>query len=128
MHNVAYKHLEARLRIAELTITQWLGVLAGVGLAIGWGMYVSPFGAYVTLVSAIYLGGIPAAAAFLASVTEFDLWLLVSCAWHWRRDDGCYLPGSGELLDGYVVHDDERRQRSKRRTAPELDLGALWDS
>jgi hypothetical protein len=106
---------------------QWLGVLGGFGLAIGWGMYVSPFGSYVTLVSAIYLGGIPAAAAFLASVTEFDLWLLVSCAWRWRRSMACYLPGPGEVPHGYIVHADERHQRARRPTAPELDLRTLWD-
>jgi hypothetical protein len=128
MQNIAYKHLEARLKIAELTVGQWLGLVAGVGLAITWGMYASPFGAYVTLFSAVYLGGIPAAAAFLASFTEFDLWLMVSSTLRWQLTAARYPPGPGTGARGYVIFADPTESRGASRTnAAELDLTTLWD-
>jgi hypothetical protein len=126
--NVAYKHLEAKLRIGELTVGQWGGLLAGVGLAICWGLYLSPFGAYLTLLSAIYLGGIPAAAAFLASLSEFDFWLLVRSALAWRRAEGRYLAGPGEQASGYLVL---REQIPRELAFPDeagLELEGLWES
>lgn len=127
--NVAYKHLEAKLRVAELTLSQWLGVCLGVCLAIAWG-YISPLGSYLTLLSAIYLGAVPAGAAFLASVSELDLWLLVRSALRWRRLEGRFLPGPGAPSPGYVLiePDEERAYEQRRRQVPDLDLGSLWKS
>jgi hypothetical protein len=126
--NLAYKHLDSRLRIAELSIPQWIAVLAGVGVAVIWGMYVSPFGPSLTLVSAIYLGALPAGAAILASSTEFDLWLLVRSALAWRRADGRYARGAGDGAHGYALREnaDELALRQRRRNAIELDLESLW--
>ena len=126
--NVAYKHLESKLRIGELTVGQWAGLLCGVGLAIGWGLYLSPFGAYLTLLSAIYLGGIPAAAAFLASLSEFDLWLLVRCALAWRRAEGRFAAGAGELASGYVVSPEPTPSLAPDAALGEADLEGLWES
>jgi hypothetical protein len=126
--NVAYKHLDSRLRIAELSIPQWIAVLAGVGVAVIWGMYVSPFGSSLTLVSAIYVGALPAGAAILASATEFDLWLLLRSALAWRRADGRYARGAGDGACGYALHEnaEELALRQRRRDAVELDLDSLW--
>ena len=126
--NVAYKHLESKLRIGELTVGQWAGLLCGVGLAIGWGLYLSPFGAYLTLLSSIYLGGIPAAAAFLASLSEFDFWMLVRCALAWRRAEGRFAPGAGELASGYVVSAEVTAALAPDSALGEPDLEGLWDS
>src|SRR4051794_41657713 len=104
--NVAYKHLDAKLRVAQLTVGQWLGAFAGVAVAVVWGCYVSPFGLYVTLVSSIYLGALPAGGTFLASVTEFDVWLLARSGVRWRRREGRFVPGSGSSARGYVLRED----------------------
>lgn len=127
MH-VAYKHLDNKLRIAELTLGQWLGVVLGVGVAIGWGMYLSPLGTYLTLISAIYLGSLPAGAAILASLSEFDLVLLVRSAIAWRRRDGRMTPGPGGSARGYVVRPEDLDRGARPEVeAPELDLATLWE-
>ncbi len=127
MH-VAYKHLDSKLRIADLTIGQWLGVATGVGVALGWGMYVCPVGGYLKLASAIYLGALPAGAAMLASMSEFDLLLLVRSAIAWRRREGRLAPGPGSSIRGYVVRplpEDDPARRVEQ--APDLDLATLWE-
>ncbi|HEY4281331.1 MAG TPA: hypothetical protein VGM91_24175 [Conexibacter sp.] len=123
--NTAYKHLEARLKIAELTLAQWAGIIAGVAVAICWTMYVSPFGPYVSLFSGVYVGGIPAMTAWLASQAQFDVWSRVAGAARWRRGGHVYQPGAGDA-QGYVVieapHDAPRFD-----DAPQLDMEALWN-
>jgi hypothetical protein len=127
--NIAYKHLDSKLKIADLTIGQWMAALAGLVLASVWGFSVSPFGSYLTLASAIYLGAIPVGAALLASYAEFDLWLLVRAAISWRRLEGQFLPGPGGSASGYVIGEqDEDPKRAPRGEAFQLDMGALWDS
>lgn len=127
--NVAYKHLDSKLRVADLTIGQWLGVIAGLMLAFVWGFYLSPFGTYLTLISAIYLGAVPAGATMLASVSEFDLWLLVRSAARWRRREGRFVPGPGDSARGYIVHEDPREHDADavRRQQADLDLASLWE-
>ena len=128
--NVAYKHLDTKLRIAELTVGQWVGVLGGLAIAILWATKLSPFGGYATLISAIYLGAVPAGAVVLAGYTEFDLWLLVRSALGWRRLDGRFAPGAGEAVRGYVLRDEEDDERgpaaAARPRVTELDLKSLW--
>jgi hypothetical protein len=128
--NVAYKHLDSKLRIAELTVVQWVGVLLGVGIAALWGFLLSPFGDYLTLISAIYLGALPSGAALLAGFTEFDLWLLVRSAVRWRRLEGRFAPGPGGGTRGYVLReeDDDGGGTAQARPRPrELDLQSLWE-
>jgi hypothetical protein len=127
--NTAYKHLDSKLRIAELTVGQWIGVLFGLGLAIGWGMYVSPFGPTLTVTSSVYLGVLPAGAALLGSNTELDPFRLIRSAISWRRMDGRFVPGPGHSASGYVVTGDQQREAARRRQdgPPPLELGALWE-
>jgi hypothetical protein len=127
--NVAYKHLDSKLRIAELSIAQWISVFAGVAIGFVWGLYLSPFGLYPTLISAIYLGAIPGAATFFASVSEFDLWLLLGSAIRWRRREGRFVPGPGGSARGYVLRLDpeENRGRATRSQLNDLDLASLWE-
>jgi hypothetical protein len=127
--NVAYKHLDSKLRIMELTIGQWLGVLAGVGLAILWAYELSPFGPQLTLISAIYIGALPAGAVLFANFTEFDLWLLVRSAAAWRRLEGRFAPGPSDSVRGYVLLEpaDDRDARAEQRRAIEVDLASLWE-
>jgi hypothetical protein len=126
--NVAYKHLENRLRIGEFTVLQWTGFFSGAMAALLWGMYLSPFGAYATIVTAVYIGGVPIAAAFLAGVTSFDLWLHLKALSRHRRAVGRYVPGPGHDARGYVltVDDHDARDTAERTSIPDLDLESLW--
>ena len=127
--NRAYKHLETRLTIAELTLGQWAGVIGGVALAVGWGMYLSPLGDFPTLLSAIYLGGLPAMTAFLASQTDFDLWLRLRAVARYRQRRDRYLAGGGETALGYLVSPIPTTANGRPPTDRplELELTALWD-
>jgi hypothetical protein len=102
--NPSFKHLDAKLRIADLTIRQWIGILLGGIGALLYADLVHPFGTMVTMVSAVYVGGIPIAAVLLAGSSEFDAWLVLRSAWSWRAEDERYLPGPGAATKGYVVH------------------------
>ena len=126
--NVAYKHLDARLRIADLTVGQWGGVLAGAIVALSWWQWLSPFGTYITLFSAIYIGSLPAGAALFAGYTEFDLVLFLRSLIRWRREPGRYIAGPGEAARGYVVIEDADGADAPRRQLQEIDLARLWDS
>ena len=55
----AYKQLEAKTRIADLTLGQWVGVVAGVLCALVVIAWLKPFGTYANLVLGVYLGGHP---------------------------------------------------------------------
>jgi hypothetical protein len=128
--NSAYKHLDAKLRIAELTIGQWLCVALGGAIAVGWGFYLRPpLGPTLTAVTAVYLGALPAGAALLASFSEFDLFLLVRSAIRWRRREGRFTPGPGSSIHGYLLHteDQDAPRRPQHRPAPDLDLTTLWE-
>jgi hypothetical protein len=125
--NVAYKHLDSKLRISELTIGQWIGVFAAVMGAILYGRFISPFGPAVTFASAVYLAGLPIVAIVAANSSDFDLWLLVRSAIRWHRIDARYLPGSGSGSTGYRLTEPlEEAQRAERERVTYLDLASLW--
>ena len=124
--NLAYKHLQDQLRLAELTIGQWLSVVVGVVLALGWGLYLSPFGWIVTLFSAIYVAGLPALGAVLAGLTEFDLLGFISAAWRWWRAPGRFAAGVGEPPAGYVVHEQSESAEGAQGAAVALEPQELW--
>jgi hypothetical protein len=127
MH-LAYKHLESKLRIGELTVGQWAGALGGLGALLAWGFYVSPLPATPTIVSAVYLGGLPIAFALVAGYAELDLVLLLGCAARWRRGAAVHLPGPGTRARGYAIHPDrDARAQTLRGALPALDLEALWE-
>ena len=121
--NAAYRHLEAKTRIAELTLGQWAGILAGVVVAVAFAVGLRPFSGYVNFALGVYIGGLPAAAVFLASISEVDFWLIGRSALRFHRADGRYLPGPGERARGYTIHP----AIGTRGSAAPLDLGALWD-
>jgi hypothetical protein len=125
--NVAFKHLEAKLRFAELSIGQWAAVLGGVLFAMLFAEYLSPVGGLGGAIVAVYLGAIPASAAFFASLSEFDLWGLVAAAVRWRRIDGRYLPGAGETARGYLLLTDGPSGAGVPGEGNRFDLDALWD-
>jgi hypothetical protein len=132
MHS-AYKHLDSKLRIAELSVGQWLVVALGVGLGIVWGYYVSPFGPTLTLTSAVYIAALPSAAALFSTLTEFDLVLTVRSALWWRRLEGQFVAGPGRSARGYTVLEDPHAggnhgPPSDGDELEELDLMSLWEA
>jgi hypothetical protein len=126
--NPAYKHLESKLRIGEFTLLQWAGLFLGFMAAVTWGLYISPLGGRLTLVTSIYIGGVPAGAAFLASVAEIDIGLHLRALVRHRRRVGRYAPGPGSGARGYVLRADARDERDADRHlhTPDLDLNELW--
>ena len=78
------------------------------------------------LVLGVYLGAIPAAAAFYASLSEFDLWGLLVAAARWRREDGRYLPGPGTGVTGYVAVC-QTADTADGGGLSTLDPALLWD-
>jgi hypothetical protein len=124
--NVAYKHLDAKLRIAELTIGQWVGVALGLCIGLGWGFFLSPFGTYLTLFSAIYLAAIPCGGVLGSALYEIDLFLVVRSALRWRRLDGRFVAGAGTTASGYRVLPAPVDPAAQRGAPPELELEDLW--
>jgi hypothetical protein len=122
----AYKQLEAKTRIADLTLGQWVGVVAGVLCALVVIAWLKPIGTYANLVLGVYLGGIPITISLVVSVGEFDVWLLVRAAWRWCRADGRYGVGSGSTARGYQITGTESAGASIGATAVELQH--LWES
>src|SRR3954469_1351902 len=122
--NVAFKHLEAKLRFGDLTVGQWAAVFGGVLFALLFAEYLSPIGGMGGVIIGVYLGAIPASAAFFASLSEFDLWGLVAAAMRWYRRDGRHVPGAGESACGYALLADDLDEL--QTGAVDLDLEALW--
>jgi hypothetical protein len=126
--NVAYKHLNAKLKIGEFTAGQWGTVFLGIVVMLGWGFYLSPLGPYLTIITAVYLGGVPISLAMLATYAELNVWRFGRCAFVWTRADGTFSPGPGEQTHGYEISPDPRAlMHEQREAALTLDLRTLWD-
>jgi hypothetical protein len=124
--NAAYKHLDAKLRIAELTLGQWAGVAIGGLVAVFIGFDLQPGSHVLTLFLAVYLGGLPIAAVFVASMTEFNAWLILRSAVRWRAITEPYLPGPGAATPGYRLAADADERAGAEAPVPDLDLASLW--
>lgn len=123
--NPAPAHLEAKLRFGwDFTVWQIAAMVAGILVGFGWANWVSPIHGIAAAVTGVYVGGLPVAAGFVASQTEFDLWALVGSAARWRRGEGRFLPGCGPVNGYAVLRDDEQREESAGSGT--LDPAALW--
>jgi hypothetical protein len=127
--NSAYKHLDSKLKIAELTIGQWIGVILGMLIGIVWALYLSPLGQTLTITTAVYLAAIPIGAALSANFTEFNPALVIRSAIAWRRREGRFIPGPGASARGYVVLGDPAGEPPANGSGAlaELDFAALWE-
>ncbi len=126
--NLAYKSLQHKLTVGSFTIGQWASIVTGVILALYWGSEISPFGTQGTIISSVYIAGFPATAAFMASISEFDLWRLLRAMVRHRRSPGRYMPGPGKSVSGYALSPDPReQQRAVAANSGEFDMAALWD-
>lgn len=124
--NPAYKHLQDRLRIGDLTVPQIVAMFAGFMGGLVWALYVSPFSPYLTLFTAIYLACLPAGSVLLASSTEFDLWLYLKGCVREAFTDGRFTAGPGEGTDGYSIFDETDRAGERAASATPLELRDLW--
>ena len=70
-------------------------------------------------------GGLPVAAGFVASQTEFDLGAVVLSALRWRRAEGRFVPGPG-ACDGYVVASEHEERGGDGEPLAVLDSELLW--
>jgi hypothetical protein len=125
--SVSYRHLDSKLRLGELTFGQWGCVAAGVLAAIGYALYLHPFGAYLTLATAVYLAGIPALLALIASLYEVRLGLIARSIVRHLREEGRYLPGPGEDSHGYVLLAAESPDGDVAASAPSFEAESLWE-
>jgi len=124
--NAAPAHLEAKLRFLEFTIGQIAAAVLGLLAGLVWASQLCPFGGLGAAISGAYLAGIPVAAAFVASQTEFDLWDLLAAIARWRRLDGRYEPGPGSAITGYLVSAGPADAEASAADLPG-DIEALWE-
>ena len=139
--NPAPAHLEAKLRFGwDFTVGQIAAMVGGILIGFAWANWLSPIHGIGAAVTGVYVGGLPVAAGFIASQTEFDLGAVIASAVRWRRADGRFVAGAGSTCAGYRVvaeHDPRvRRGRLARGarlraavglavTRPELDRTVL---
>jgi hypothetical protein len=124
--NPAPAHLEAKLRFGwDFTVGQIAAMIVGILIGFAWANWLSPIHGIGAAVTGVYVGGLPVAAGFVASQTEFDLGAVVLSAVRWRRTVGRFLPGAGAgACAGYAVLAD-RDDRGGDEPAV-LDSDLLW--
>ena len=115
--NPAPAHLEAKLRFGwDFTVGQIAAMVGGILIGFAWANWLSPIHGIGAAVTGVYVGGLPVAAGFIASQTEFDLGAVVVSAVRWRRADGRFVAGAG-VCTGYVVVCERGRAAGRRGAA-----------
>jgi len=123
--NPAPAHLEAKLRFGwDFTVGQIAAMVAGILAGFAWGNWLSPIHGIGAAVTGVYVGGLPVAAGFIASQTEFDLGAVVVSAVRWRRAAGRFVAGAG-ICSGYILVREPEQSRDEEPLAV-LDPGLLW--
>ncbi len=94
--NPAPAHLEAKLRFGwDFTVGQIAAMVGGILVGFAWANWLSPIHGIGAAVTGVYVGGLPVAAGFVASQTEFDLWAVIAAAVRWRRAEAASSPAAG---------------------------------
>ena len=115
--NPAPAHLEAKLRFGwDFTVGQIAAMVGGILIGFAWANWLSPIHGIGAAVTGVYVGGLPVAAGFIASQTEFDLGAAIASAVRWRRAEGTLRRRSGQHL---------RRLSRRRRAGPAGPGGRL---
>ena len=123
--NPAPAHLEAKLRFGwDFTVGQIAAMVAGILAGFAWGNWLSPIHGIGAAVTGVYVGGLPVAAGFIASQTEFNLGAVVFSAVRWRRAVGRFVAGAG-ICTGYIVVSEPEESRDEEPLAV-LDPELLW--
>jgi hypothetical protein len=124
--NSAPAHLEAKLRFGwDFTVGQIAVMVAGILIGFAWANWASPIRGIGAAVTGVYVGGLPVAAGFIASQTEFDLWAVLSSAVRWRRVGGRFVPGAGEVAGYRLLVEDEQPGAGEWEHAV-LETDLLW--
>jgi hypothetical protein len=125
--NPAPAHLEAKLRFGwDFTVAQIAAMIAGILIGFTWANWVSPVRGIGAAVTGAYVGGLPVAAGFIASQTEFDLWLVLCSVVRWRRVGGRFVAGAGDVAAYLVLVDECPGEESVAQGMP--DIYRLWDA
>ena len=123
--NPAPAHLEAKLRFGwDFTVGQIAAMVGGILVGFAWANWLSPIHGIGAAVTGVYVGGLPVAAGFIASQTEFDLGAVVLSALSWRRAEGRFVAGAGACSGYIVVSEDEESRDEEPRAVLEPEL--LW--
>lgn len=126
--NPAPAHLEAKLRFGwDFTIGQIAAMVGGILIGFAWANWFSPIHGIGGAVTGVYVGGLPVAAGFIASQTEFDLGAVVASAVRWRRAEGRFVGGAG-IPAGYLVINEHRDEGDDEESLAVLDAELLWGS
>ena len=124
--NPAPAHLEAKLRFGwDFTVGQIAAMVGGILIGFAWANWLSPINGIGAAVTAVYVGGLPVAAGFIASQTEFDLGAVVVSAVRWRRTVGRFVAGAG-ICAGYVVVGEHEGSGGGEEPLAVLDPELLW--
>jgi hypothetical protein len=124
--NPAPAHLEAKLRFGwDFTVGQIAAMVTGILIGFAWANWLSPIHGIGAAVTGVYVAGLPVAAGFVASQTEFDLGKVVRAAVTWRGDDGRFLPGAGSGSGYVLMRELEDRDRDDEPAAV-ADRELLW--
>jgi hypothetical protein len=125
--NPAPAHLEAKLRFGwDFTVGQIATMVFGILIGFAWANWISPIHGIGAAVTGVYVGGLPVAAAFIASQTEFDLGAVVTSAVRWRRAEGRFVAGAGTCVGYWVTGEDG--EKSGGESPAMLDAELLWGS
>jgi hypothetical protein len=125
--NPAPAHLEAKLRFGwDFTVGQIAAMVFGILIGFAWANWISPIHGIGAAVTGVYVGGLPVAAGFIASQTEFDLGAVVTSAVRWRRAEGRFVAGAGTCAGYWVI--EEHGEGGDRASPAILDAELLWGS
>jgi hypothetical protein len=125
--NPAPAHLEAKLRFGwDFTVGQIAAMVLGILIGFAWANWISPIHGIGAAVTGVYVGGLPVAAAFIASQTEFDLGAVVASAVGWRRAEGRFVAGAGTCAGYRVIEEPDEVDDGERLSV--LDAELLWGS
>jgi hypothetical protein len=123
--NPAPAHLEAKLRFGwDFTVGQIAAMVVGILVGFAWANWLSPIHGIGAAVTGVYVGGLPVAAGFVASQTEFDLGAVVLSALRWRRAEARFVAGAGSST-GYVVASEHEGRGGDAEGLAVLD-SELW--
>ena len=107
------------------------GVRLG-GVAIVFGLYLSPLPPGVTIGLSLFVAGLPLALSYAVSGFDMAISQTIAAVYRWARGAKHYLPGGGEPPSGYVVAgapDDERHvaRAPEELAAARRELEGAWD-
>jgi hypothetical protein len=129
MVNPTYKHLDAKMRLGGLRLSQWLQLIVAGGCAVVFGIYLSPLPAGPTITLSLFVAGLPVAVSFAAQGLEFSVSSFLRALWRFGRSPRRYLPGGGQTAAGYVVVAEEREPAFEPGidATPSSRIAELWD-